>query len=572
MAQVSPSLHKAKAASRYQELAVSREVYLQRARTCSSLTLPYLIPRDDTPDGGELPSLFQSVGANGVTNLASKLLMTMLPPNEPCFRLRISNMMLAKEEEEIDKEFRTKIEKSLSTIEQAVLEDIEATSDRPVVTEGNLHLIVGGNALYYMDPEKGLRFFPLSRFVVERDPMGSLTEIVVEEKVSPDTLPPDFLDDINEALDRPTDKHPHEVTSKEGHQASLDRHPPHRDKELTLYTHIRRTPKNWEVYQECNGKVIPNTEGSYKLSACPWFAVRMYSVAGENYGRSYVEQQLGDLNALENLSQALTEASIIHARIIGLVNPNGFTSAEAVVNAANGSLIEGNASDVTFLQTQKGQDLQVVLTRVNALEQSLKTSFLMMDGVRRDAERVTAEEIRMIAEELEAGLGGVYTTISQEFQLPYITTRMEQMAQRKLIPSLPKELVAPSVVTGFDAIGRGQDKTKLIEFIQTGMEAFGQTFLSLINPQNAVTRLASAMGLQIEGLVKSAEDLAQEQQAAMEQQQQQQQQAQGMSMIEKMGPALMKNMSPEMMQGVAEQMQGMSPEMMQGMMQGTQQT
>ena len=111
-----------------------------------------------------------------MTNLASKLLLTMLPPNEPCFRLRVNNLVMEREEEDADKEFRTKIEKALSRIEQAVLADVEASGDRPVVAEGNQHLIVAGNVLYHDDPKKGLRLFPLSRYVVERDPMGTPVE------------------------------------------------------------------------------------------------------------------------------------------------------------------------------------------------------------------------------------------------------------------------------------------------------------------------------------------------------------------------------------------------------------
>ena len=152
---VSPSPADASARSpvkaRYDALAVERQPYLDRARTCSALTLPYLIPRDDMPRGQTLPSLYQSVGANGVTNLAAKLLMTMLPPNEPCFRLRCNDLMLEEEQEESDKEFQTKLNKALSRIEQAVLADIESTGDRPVVHEGNLHLVTGGNVLYHND-------------------------------------------------------------------------------------------------------------------------------------------------------------------------------------------------------------------------------------------------------------------------------------------------------------------------------------------------------------------------------------------------------------------------------------
>ena len=93
---------KGPAETRYTELSQDRAPYLDRARRCAELTIPYLIPPDDLAQGQELPSLYQRVGANGVTNLASKLLLTMLPPNEPCFRLRVNNLVMEREEEDAD--------------------------------------------------------------------------------------------------------------------------------------------------------------------------------------------------------------------------------------------------------------------------------------------------------------------------------------------------------------------------------------------------------------------------------------------------------------------------------------
>ena len=198
--------------------------------------------------------------------------------------------------------------------------------------------------------------------------------------------------------------------------------------------------------------------------------------------------------------------------------------------------------------------------QIQRLEQRLKTAFLMMDGVRRDAERVTAEEIRVIAQELETGLGGVYTLISQEFQLPYIASRMATMTRQKRIPELPKGTVTPSIVTGFEAIGRGNDKQKLLEFLKAGAELMGESFLGLLNPQNAVTRLASAMGISTEGLVKDEEELAQERQAA-------QQQAQGQMMMEKLGPEALRQIGGMAQAGNAEALQAMQQGLQQQMQQ-----
>ena len=525
------------AETRYNRLKQARQPFLDRAEECASLTIPTLIPPDGLAEGENLPSLYQSVGANGVTNLAAKVLMTMLPPNEPCFRLRANNLVMEKEEEEADKEFRTKVEKALSRNEQAVLSDIEDMGDRSVVSEGNMHLIVGGNVLYHDDPKTGLRLFPLSRYVVDRDPMGRVMEIIAEEEADLDTLPEETAQLIREACDIP-DGDPTGTAY------------PYRDdaKRISIYTQIRRTPRNWKIRQEARGVTLPGSEGAYRLDACPWFPVRMYSVAGEPYGRSFVELQKGDLASLESLCQSLVEGSAACAKIVGLVNPNGVASARALTEAANGDFIEGSMDDVGFLQVQKATDFQVVATEIDRLERRLKTAFLMLDGGIRNKERVTAEEVRLIAQELETGLGGVYTLISQEFQLPYITSRMAAMTKQKRIPLLPKGVVRPSIVTGYEALGRGNDKQKLMEFLQMGAQTFGESFLSLLNPQNAVARLAAAMGISTEGLVKDEEELAQERQAAQEQAQQQ-------MLMEKLGPEALRQFGGAVQQQMGQQQQ-----------------
>ena len=529
---------KGRAQRRYEYLSTDREPFLNRAKDCARLTIPYLIPEDDIGHNETLPSLYQAVGANGVTNLASKLLMTMLPPNEPCFRLRVNNMLMEQEQEQVDKAFRTEIDKSLSRMEQAVLADIEEKGDRSVVFEGNQHLIVSGNGLYYDDPDDGLRFFPLSRFVVDRDPAGTPVEIIVRETLSMDVLD----DDVREKIKATTEGGGGEDTTEDSGEGASILNEDHRDREreqdVDIYTHLTREGDTWHIYQEARGVVLDDSTGTYKADSCPWFPVRMYSIAGESYGRSFVELQLGDLTALESLSQALVEGSAISAFAVGLVNPNGATSARAITEARNGDFIEGSADDVQFLQVQKGADLSVTAQQVQALSTTLKTSFLMMEGVRRSGERVTAEEIRTLARELEAGLGGVYTLVSQEFQLPFIRSRMAHMAKKKLLPELPKDTVRPSVVTGFEALGRGNDKQKLLEFLQFVLQSTGEQGAAYLNVPNAIQRLASAMGIPTEGLVKTEEDIQREQQAA----QQQAQQAQQMEMVNKLGPEVIRQL------------------------------
>ena len=51
----------------------------------------------------------------------------------------------------------------------------------------------------------------------------------------------------------------------------------------------------------------------------------MVRVDTEDYGRSYVEEFLGDLKSLEGLSQSLLESSAASAIVVFMVRPNAVT-------------------------------------------------------------------------------------------------------------------------------------------------------------------------------------------------------------------------------------------------------
>ena len=64
-------------------MEADRDAFLTRARAAAELTIPTLMPRDGHTSQTQYDTPFQAVGARGVNNLASKLLMTLLPPNSP---------------------------------------------------------------------------------------------------------------------------------------------------------------------------------------------------------------------------------------------------------------------------------------------------------------------------------------------------------------------------------------------------------------------------------------------------------------------------------------------------------
>ena len=69
--------------ARYERLASDRLTFLDRARRCSELTIPTLVPPQAHSKATIYYTPWQGIGARGVNNLASKLLLSLLPPNSP---------------------------------------------------------------------------------------------------------------------------------------------------------------------------------------------------------------------------------------------------------------------------------------------------------------------------------------------------------------------------------------------------------------------------------------------------------------------------------------------------------
>ena len=104
------------------------------------------------------------------------------------------------------------------------------------------------------------------------------------------------------------------------------------------------------------------------------------------------------------------------------------------------------------------------------------------------------------------------------------------MQRTNKIPDFPKgedgkDLMMPKPVTGLEAVGRGDDRNKLMDFIGAATETLGkETIEKYINMEEALRRLAASSSIDVTNLVKTPQQLQQEQQAAMEAEQQMQQQ------------------------------------------------
>jgi len=485
------------AKSRYDYLSKYRSTFLDTAVQCSMLTLPTLIQQDD--DVGRSTSLklitpWQSVGAKGVVTLASKLMLALLPPQTSFFKLQIDDSKIGVD---LPAEARSDLDISFAKMERSVMEIIAASSDRVTVHQALKHLVVGGNALIYMGP-KGLKLYPLNRYVVDRDGNGEILEIVTRERVSRKLLAPiinTFLP-VNEAGEGGTDN----------------------DEDVDVYTHVRRDNNRFIWHQEVFDKIIPGSQGKAPIDTSPWLVLRFNVVDGEAFGRGRVEEFLGDLRSLEALMQALVEGSAAAAKVVFVVSPSSTTKPQTLAAAGNGAIVQGRPDDIGVIQVGKTADFRTAMEMASVLERRLSEAFLILNV--RNSERTTAEEVRMTQMELEQQLGGLFSLLTVEFLVPYLNRKLAVLQKNQDIPRIPKDLVRPTIVAGINALGRGQDRESLTQFFTTIAQTLGPEALgTYLNVDEAVKRLAAAQGIDVLNLVKSMAQVQQEQ-GQMQQQEQ----------------------------------------------------
>lgn len=474
-------------AGRYTYLSGERTAPAQRARDAAALTIPTLMLPLGATQTTKLPTPYQALGARAVNVLAAKLLLALLPANTAFYKLGIDEITLKKLAQ--DSAAQNVINEALAKMERTVQANVEASSLRSKLSEALKQLIVAGNVAINLEKFRTPRVFKMDSYCVRRDAVGHVLEAITIEKISPMSIP----EDVRQACEVPP--------------------PQVQDRDIELYTGIRWDGDKYQIHQELNGKTVPGSEGTYATDKLPWLFLRFFSVDGESYGRGYIEEYIGDLKSLEGLSKAVVQGAAAASKVVFMVKPTGTTNKNALTQARNGDFINGSREDVSTLQLDKFADFRVAADAINQISDRLAFAFLLNTAIQRNGERVTAEEIRYMAQELEDGLGGIYSVLSQELQLPLINLIMGQMQREGSLPELPQGVLKVSITTGMEALGRGQDADRLRTFVadvaQLGPEAFSTIRLSTL-----LSRLAVSRGIDTDGLIKTPEEVAQEQQQA----------------------------------------------------------
>lgn len=479
----------------FERLDSRRTNKLDRARDCARLTVPGLYPRDGFTETMDLPDIFSSLPARGVMALASRMVSAIYPLNQaPFFNF------------ELDQEYvpqgadTTETIAQLARLDRKIMDKLAGTNLRQELFVLFQHLIVLGDALLECMDDYNFRVHRIDHYVVQRYPDGRIKKIIVREWVDPKAVP--------EGWNLEEDYH----RSYGSEMGPTNDHKP-------FFTEIEWYPetKKWEVEKEYCGVIVDS--GTYDI--CPYIPQVWSRIAGEDYGRSLVEEHIGDIRTLESITKAMVEAAAANSEFRIGVDPTGITEVTDLQDTQNGDFVPARQIDVFPIQLLKQIDMSPMATVRQDLSLQLGRTFLLQSSVQRSGDRVTATEIREVAEELDQTLGGIFSGMARDIQIPIVRRTMVLMARDKMIPKEMLDLIS----------GRGPLNLK----VRTGLEALNREvtnsllaqWAAVISQQPAVApyidwygwaiKWTSSFGLEPVGLVKTPQQLQEEQQAQAQQ-------------------------------------------------------
>lgn len=414
---------------------------ITRCEEYAGWTLPGEFPMiHQNTNATEVQHDYQSVGAKAVNHLSNKIVFTMFAPTRPFFRLDVSREYMMELEQKY-KMAPADVQMALSRIEQEATKSFAHKGLRVALNRVMTQLIITGNALLFFPPTGGkAQVYTVRDYCCKRDLSGEPLDIITQERKALQTLPADIQAQLK--------------ASKSGSNYNDP------DTNVFLYTRARLHDGKYHVYQAVDNVPL-TTKGVYPAKDLPWVPLTWKLNRGFDYGTGLVEDYAGDFHALSVLSESMVIGASIAAEIKFLVDPAGATDVQALNEARNGDYVSGREADISVHQTDKTADWNFVVSMMNGYEKRLGQAFLLGSAVTRDAERVTAEEIRFQANELETSLGGVYSRLSEDLQLP-----LAYMAMSTQSVLVGEQRITPVIITGMESLSRNSDVDNMMLYLQ----------------------------------------------------------------------------------------------------------
>lgn len=477
----------------------------KRCEEYAAWTLPYIFQEKHIREDDETRQSLVTIGARAVNHLANKIVETLFPKARPFFVIAASDEVMAEAaevaggDETTLAQIKAEMMVSLAAEEKSAMRRLNLVKFRPAATEVAKHLIITGNCLKYRDPDGTTQVYGLRDYVVQRDVAGNVVLIMTRDVKSYAT----FSEDVQALL-------------KNGKR----RRDYKDDTPVELITKIvLKADGKYHVRQSANEVDIPRKEVVYTKDDLPWIVLTWHRSRGDHYGRGAVEDHAALFHVLNELTVAYVEVMAVLADIKFFVHPSAEATPEELNKSARGTYHTGKEGDIHVPQILRGLDFQILAQTIEKYERELGAAFLLNSAMTRDAERVTTEEIRAQANELETGFGGIYSSLAGEWQAP-LATRLLLEGDFKITVN-GKAAFEPLVVTGMESLSRSGQLDNLRMFVAdlSMLNNVPDDIRAAIHPTRFVQHVGENRQVDYSAFMKTDAEIAQERQDRIAEQQ-----------------------------------------------------
>jgi len=306
----------------YNALSTDRQRYIEITKELELYTFDIL--RDSKTQGSHTIR-HQSLGADLIASLSSKLLKSVFPFGYRFFTLSVDNPPQDQEKED-------ELTDILISLEREIGKEANKGILRGFLIGAMEHLLISGNALIDFTSDKP-NMYSLDEYVVARRETGDWHTIIIKKEIV--VLPDDtsVYKNYLEQLGSYTNEQDYRLEKDYHHDFYIQ----YRRKENDV-VEITEWLEEIEVVEQRRELVFK------KLKLYP---IRLYEEAGYNYAYGYTYRYLGDLRAYDYQSKALLENVIEGSKLLHLVSPQSNTAdnIKEIQEASNGDFIIGHEGE-----------------------------------------------------------------------------------------------------------------------------------------------------------------------------------------------------------------------------------
>ena len=485
-------------------------------------TIPSVCPTDNE-DGAEQSKGNVSIGARLVNHLSNRIVDTMFPSDRPFFTLPLTveaEKRLTEDlgEDEMNK-FIAETRKATSAVENAAMRELNLTEYRPVAVQAVQHQIVTGNAVIHRTDEGKRTVYGIKDFCMTRDVKGGMLSCILKDSKKFASLPQSIQDRLKE--------------TREDYKSDTD---------VVLYTYYWKQDKKWHRLQGVDTYVIEETRKSYAERDLPVLPLTWNLSRGESYGRGLVEDHAVTFHNIDVTTLAMIDLIGFAADLKFLVDPSSQLDIDEWNNAPRGSYQPGRKDDISVPDFPKRVEIQVMMEAVSKWERELAQSFLLNSAGVRDAERVTAEEIRFYARELESAYGGLYSRLALDWQQKEAEYLISQI-DFSTFSSSGLQTFDVVVTTGLESLSReGQlDNLRLAVADLQMLDAVPEDLRAVINKRKFAEFVFTNRGVKLAEFVYTEEEMRAQQEAVMQEQERMMQQQTEQAVAQEAGKAVVRS-------------------------------